>query len=1422
MIVLLASFTEEALGQSSCENSDFSMGDFTNWTGYTSVYPQNTAGANIGNNVGYYYTEGIVPGRHTIITNSTPDPFTCGNVMTIAPGETSSVRLGNGGFGGWGNGVRWQRDYLEYTVSVSNFNALLIYKYAVVLQDPNSGAGVASHAAPIKPRFKVSITDQNDQLIDPVCGIYSVTADESVDGFRNCSQADAQANGGQFASNGGVIYRAWTTVGVDLRQYVGQDVTLLFETWDCGLGGHFGYAYLSANCDSMGIDAESCAANDGVTLTAPEGFSYVWSTGQTTQTIDIPNAIAGDTVRVVLTTTTGCSTDLYTVLNPAKIRAVFKATPTTICQNETVSFQDSSWSKFLLDNNNVPIVKKTWKFGDGQVDDSTNTGTPNHIYSNYGEYEITLIVENDYGCVDSVKHTITVKPFPVADFTFEPNCVNKATTFESASLVISGNISDWEWTFGDGGTSNDVDPTHVYNVNGTYDVELIVVSDFGCSDTVEKEVESWQLPIANFNGGQACTGDSVFLINTSTSLIVDSIKSNLWSFGDGSSLSILESPSHVYHSSGVFDVELSIVSDRGCEHDTTFKVNILQGPTVAFDIENVCLNTPVEFENNSTPIDSISKWTWDFGDGNGNITDEEPTHTYTNSSFYTVNLIGENNNGCIDSVKKTLQVAPNPIVNFKTEDVCIGSEVEFKDQTIISSGFSSAWEWAFGDDSSSTNQNINHLFLDKGVYNVQLTVTSDLGCSDSLTKAVLVKASPIPFFSVDSICLGGTLQFVNESKSGGAGAMNYVWDFGDGSPLKDKINPLHTYSIDSTFTAKLTVSQNGCIQDTVLPVVVLPIPKAVVGFESVCSGVVTMLRDSSYSKSTIVEWDWFFSEDNSHQITKDASYLTTSQFGFDIQLSVVSENGCTDTVTEHLAVVPNPTVDFITQSKCEGDDMRFTSLATVSKGFVQEWLWTFGDGITSTVKDPIHAFDTSGFIDVHLVVTTSDNCTDSVEIPVEVWGLPIVNFSTPEVCLGDVTDFNDSTIVGNGTVISSWVWNVGDGSLLKSQQNISHLYSVVNNFTVTLSVLTSNGCADTLSQTAIVNSLPAVDFSNSAVCFGEPTSFANLSKDSLSINSWYWDFGEGSVSNLENPENLFVNVGGFDVELVGVDTNNCFASELKNIIVKPLPTPIFDVDHYTGCVPQCMLFFDYSIAPLDTINIWNWDFGDGGTSTDQAPQYCYEDPGTYDVTLSLTTVNGCENTLDWDSMITIYPMPIAGFSFGPQPTTELNSAITFNDESQGTDEWLWDFGDGNLGVDTNPINDYYSYGDYEVTQIVKTRFGCIDSLSDWVRIEPDYKLYAANGFTPNGDGINDVFLPVGIGINPNPDKYTFMVFDRWGQKIFETHDINKGWDGRVNSFEFLNTGKVQQIDVYVWKVIVYDITSDGDRHEKVGHVSLIK
>jgi PKD repeat protein len=398
-LILMLLFPLFAQSQrSSCANSDFSDGTFANWVGFTSVYPYDTPGTNIGTpqspypSPPYYYNMGLVPGRHTIITTATSDPITCGNVMTLPPGEKQCVRLGNGGKGTWGNGIEWQREFLEYNFSITPRNSLVIYKYAAVLQDP-----VPHHDKSIKPRFIVSVINSQGKITDSLCGINAVFADSSAL-FHVCDQRIADSLGANIENEGNIIYTDWTTVAVDLRGYIGQNIKLRFETWDCGLGGHFGYAYLTAKCQEMKITANACIPGGIVTLRAPEGFTYKWlPSGQVTQSITITNAKAGDSAYVELTSVNGCKTFLKKFLFQDFPTADFDI-DSMVCAGIPVHFTDKSGG----DNEHWD-----WDFGDGSTDTIQN---PVHIYSTKGIYSVRLAVRTADACTDSVATSLYICP----------------------------------------------------------------------------------------------------------------------------------------------------------------------------------------------------------------------------------------------------------------------------------------------------------------------------------------------------------------------------------------------------------------------------------------------------------------------------------------------------------------------------------------------------------------------------------------------------------------------------------------------------------------------------------------------------------------------------------------------------------------------------------------------------------------------------------------------------------------------------------------------------------------------------------------------------------------------------------------------------------------------------------------------------
>ena len=271
-----------------------------------------------------------------------------------------------------------------------------------------------------------------------------------------------------------------------------------------------------------------------------------------------------------------------------------------------------------------------------------------------------------------------------------------------------------------------------------------------------------------------------------------------------------------------------------------------------------------------------------------------------------------------------------------------------------------------------------------------------------------------------------------------------------------------------------------------------------------------------------------------------------------------------------------------------------------------------------------------------------------------------------------------------------------------------------------------------------------------------------------------------------------------------------------NVTVSNMPTAAFSGNNLSGCAPLCVNFSDLStVTAPDVVTSWSWDFGDGNTSTQQNPANCYNTPGVYSVTLTVTTGGGCANTLVLPNYINVYANPVAAFTVSPQPTTILSSTLYFTDGSTNAASWTWSFGDV-LNSSSNQQNPSFTYTDpicYQVELSVASTDGCVDTASQQVCIDPDVAIFVPNTFTPNDDALNEVFIPVCVGIDP--EKYQLWVFDRWGNLIFTTEDLNKGWDGKVQGHSDLC-----QEDTYVWKIRAIDVL--GKKHSLIGHVNLIR
>ena len=426
------------------------------------------------------------------------------------------------------------------------------------------------------------------------------------------------------------------------------------------------------------------------------------------------------------------------------------------------------------------------------------------------------------------------------------------------------------------------------------------------------------------------------------------------------------------------------------------------------------------------------------------------------------------------------------------------------------------------------------------------------------------------------------------------------------------------------------------------------------------------------------------------------------------------------------------------------------------------------------------------------------------------------------VSLQDLSSIN----TGNNV---TWLWDFGDGSATSNTANANHCYS--NNsspisFNVTLAVTSDSGCVSSLYRNNYISVYPnpTAEFSTANVCFGSLVPFTDLSTipANTTIQSWAWDFGDGSLINTNQliPGGyLYTSANDYTVNLVVVSNFGCLDSITKTITVSPNPVVNFSASDTVGCEPLCISFQNSSSVLNGSVFQWAWNVGDGSPGiTSQSFDYCYTNdflvaPHSFDVTLTVTSDSGCFTTVSKNNYITVYPNPDASFTVQPQTTTILDPTISIIDVSKGADYWNWNFGDGTAtsSVSIPAPYTYLDTGTYIITLITSTQYNCIDTAYQTVIIEPDFLFYIPNAFTPDGDGINDTFIGKGVFIK----EFEMTIFDRWGNLIYKTDDIDKPWDGKVNK-----GNEIAQADEYIYLIQATDFK--GGKNKYSGHVTLVR
>lgn len=767
LLVLLSTIfglTINAQSVNNCPNLDLSFGNFTNWVGRTGTCcPINLP------------TTGIVNGRHTIMTPGN-DPIIPALTLT-PPGYNRSARLGNSSTGAQAEGLR-------YTYTVQSNSSLFEYVFAVVLEDPG-------HSPAQQPRFELQVLNQNNQPIP--CTFYQVTAAGNVPGFQ---------------TQGGVRWRNWTKVGVDLLPYIGQNVTIEARTGDCSLSGHYGYGYIVGSCQPLVITVAYCIGDSVATLFAPAGFSsYQWRIqGQsqilsTQQSHVINNPSNGITYTCTVTSVMGCTATLSAVINPVISTSNFNYT--TSCNN-IVNFSDATTAI-----NGIPSLWN-WDFGDGNT---STQQSPTHQYSQPGIYQVRLISGALANCPDTVIQQVIVSSDPVADFQLPNTCGNTVTFLDSSWTIMNmGQIVSWNWNFGNGQTSTQQNPQVTFQGPGPFNITLNITSANNCQSVITKQFSPRPYPTADFTSNIVCLGDTTQFINLSQSQITG----NLWIFPDGTTSNLL-SPGKVLHNFGTFNVTLITTNQFSCQDTITKQVVVNPNPFADFQFTSRCDGLPITLFNTSQGANQI---TWSNGLSGDTIME------ILSSPGQNVSLIATDVNGCKDTVTKLVQVYPLPVIDFTASDTsgCFPLSVLFTQNITVSSGNIVNSTWFLGNGSRVDNEfNVSKSYPNQlASYDISLIAVTDKGCADTLTRIGYINIYPTPTadftFQPNNPNISDTrIQFVNSSLL----EDTYYWSFGDGSSSTQE-NPIHTYLADTgTYYILLSVQNQWGCKDTIIKKLVI-------------------------------------------------------------------------------------------------------------------------------------------------------------------------------------------------------------------------------------------------------------------------------------------------------------------------------------------------------------------------------------------------------------------------------------------------------------------------------------------------------------------------------------------------------------------------------------------------------------------------
>lgn len=1152
-----------------------------------------------------------------------------------------------------------------------------------------------------------------------------------------------------------------------------------------------GYIQVAAPAVSItGLPATGCipytiSPRAQVTSADPPA-QYLWNFGDgTTSAQQNPShtytAQGTYTVTLTVTTAGGCAAsqqDSDAVRVGTKPAAAFVAAPTSACVGKLIQFTDQT---------PAPVDSWHWYFmGNGSLGSSSQN--PLYAYGDTGTFTVMLVAGNN-GCLDTAVRPlyIHIAP-PAARFLTVPNCTQRLTrSFTDQST----GATSWAWAFGDGAASSVQNPVHTYAGPGTYTVSLTVTNGT-CTETSTQQVRiiladpAFQASVAS-----TCRGNAVRF--TCANLDTTLVKLVTWTFGDGSTATTPDNRSvtHVYTTSGQYNASVRVTDGNGC--DTTYTAPLpisVNGPRAAFTPSTtaVCVGVPVGFTDKSTTdgTHALVSWTWSFGDGPRDSLLAPPyRHTYTSGGSMEVVLTVRDSYGCTDSALGNILVS-DPQAHFTAADtvICVGKSLSFVNGS--TGGLAPVtYTWNFGDGTlvsgSSPGFSPAHVYTRPGRDTVTLTVRDALGCSDSLTRPGYVDIQvPSAAFTLPqkvSSCPPLEAQFTNQS-------VNYTgssWNFGDGNTSTD-VNPVHFYSYPGVYIVTLTVAGVSGCTSVATDTIVVHGPTGTFTY-SPLNGCDSLGVGFSIASDSSVNYVWDYGDGATLSGPRNTTHHTYLDTGTYLpRIILVNADHCQVPITGQSLIHVYKAIAGLglsAASACGSATIQFRDSSS-SNDAPGAYYWDFGDGSTSTAENPLHTYSGPGtYSIIHAIVTTS-GCTDTVRLTdtIHIFQPPVVKVTgDSSACVPDTIAFQAAVLSG-GAGSLAWRWDLGNGQTSAAPVPPPAAYTRAGSYTVFVRVADVHGCTDSAEEVVVIHPLPLTSAGgNYQLCQGTPITLEGSGADRYDWSpAPYLSCTQCATPQADPPTDT-------EFFVTGTTLYGCTASDSAHVhVVHP------QVVRTNADTTLCL--GGYYHLQASGADLYTWSPSVGLTNPNVADPYATP-PATTTYTVAGTDSAHCF-TERQNVTITVDPLPTV--DAGPDVTASAGVPYPLHTTySADVTSWLWTPPNG-LSCDTCPDPEASPVGNTFYTLTVRNAAGCPaqDTMTVFVTCGGG-NVFIPNTFSPNGDGMNDVFYPRGKGISL---VKSFRVFNRWGQIVFERYqfpinDRGSGWDGTVG-------GRKVSPDVYVY------------------------